>query len=350
MVHRLAGYLRTRGRAAAGRGGVLARDRPGVAARVASTASSGRRRRPGPACASSTSRRAPARRAWPRPPRTRSSAPTSSRSTPGRSTDLPAGHDERRRAAGLPGHGRHGRDARAGRRSGPRPTGRAGRARWSTRWRTRWPRPRSRRRRTTCATGARSGARARSAARAGRWSHDDRPSRCPPRRSPALVGQPPPDARAAARHRGAADPSLVVAGAGSGKTETMAARVVWLLANGVVEPDQVLGLTFTRKAAGELAERVRKRLRHARPRGGGRRASRSAGRRRAGARRARRPGPADDLHLQLVRGLAGRATTRCGSASTRPRACSARPPSGSWPARWSRRGATTSTPTRRRRP
>ncbi|WP_081680910.1 ATP-dependent DNA helicase [Cellulomonas sp. URHD0024] len=56
-------------------------------------------------------------------------------------------------------------------------------------------------------------------------------------------------------------PSLVVAGAGSGKTETMAARVVWLLANGVVQPDQVLGLTFTRKAAGELAERVRKRLR-----------------------------------------------------------------------------------------
>ncbi len=56
-------------------------------------------------------------------------------------------------------------------------------------------------------------------------------------------------------------PSLVVAGAGSGKTETMAARVVWLLANGIVAPDQVLGLTFTRKAAGELSDRVRKRLR-----------------------------------------------------------------------------------------
>ena len=37
--------------------------------------------------------------------------------------------------------------------------------------------------------------------------------------------------------------------------------MVWLLANGIVEPDQVLGLTFTRKAAGELAERVRRRLR-----------------------------------------------------------------------------------------
>lgn len=56
-------------------------------------------------------------------------------------------------------------------------------------------------------------------------------------------------------------PALVVAGAGSGKTETMAGRVVWLVANGLVEPQQVLGLTFTRKAAGELAERVRLRLR-----------------------------------------------------------------------------------------
>src|SRR5690348_14719338 len=56
------------------------------------------------------------------------------------------------------------------------------------------------------------------------------------------------------------DPLLVVAGAGSGKTETMAARVVWLVANGHVRPDQVLGLTFTRKAAGELAHRLRQRL------------------------------------------------------------------------------------------
>ncbi len=55
-------------------------------------------------------------------------------------------------------------------------------------------------------------------------------------------------------------PLLVVAGAGSGKTETMAARVVWLVANDYVRPEQVLGLTFTRKAAGELAGRVRLRL------------------------------------------------------------------------------------------
>jgi DNA helicase-2/ATP-dependent DNA helicase PcrA len=55
-------------------------------------------------------------------------------------------------------------------------------------------------------------------------------------------------------------PLLVVAGAGSGKTETMAARVVWLVANGLVRPDEVLGLTFTRKAAGELGERLAARL------------------------------------------------------------------------------------------
>ncbi|MGH3797996.1 MAG: ATP-dependent helicase, partial [Pseudonocardiaceae bacterium] len=56
-------------------------------------------------------------------------------------------------------------------------------------------------------------------------------------------------------------PTLVVAGAGSGKTETMAARVVWLVANGYVTPEGVLGLTFTRKAAQQLAQRVRMRLR-----------------------------------------------------------------------------------------
>lgn len=55
-------------------------------------------------------------------------------------------------------------------------------------------------------------------------------------------------------------PVLVVAGAGSGKTETMAARVVWLVVNGIVRRDEILGLTFTRKAAGELAERIERRL------------------------------------------------------------------------------------------
>jgi DNA helicase-2/ATP-dependent DNA helicase PcrA len=56
------------------------------------------------------------------------------------------------------------------------------------------------------------------------------------------------------------EPLAVIAGAGSGKSETMAARLVWLAANGLVQPERVLGLTFTRKAAAELATRVRTRL------------------------------------------------------------------------------------------
>lgn len=55
-------------------------------------------------------------------------------------------------------------------------------------------------------------------------------------------------------------PLVVIAGAGAGKTETMAARVVWLVANGFAGPGEVLGLTFTRKAAGQLLRRVRTRL------------------------------------------------------------------------------------------
>ncbi|HEX2321958.1 MAG TPA: ATP-dependent DNA helicase [Streptosporangiaceae bacterium] len=55
-------------------------------------------------------------------------------------------------------------------------------------------------------------------------------------------------------------PLAVIAGAGSGKSETMASRLVWLVANGYVRPERVLGLTFTRKAAAELARRVRARL------------------------------------------------------------------------------------------
>ncbi len=75
------------------------------------------------------------------------------------------------------------------------------------------------------------------------------------------LGLPTPTREQAAVIAAPAEPALVVAGAGAGKTETMAARVVWLVANGLVTPDRVLGLTFTRKAARQLAERVRARLR-----------------------------------------------------------------------------------------
>ncbi|MDX6244465.1 MAG: ATP-dependent helicase UvrD/PcrA, partial [Frankiales bacterium] len=52
-------------------------------------------------------------------------------------------------------------------------------------------------------------------------------------------------------------PQLVIAGAGSGKTMVMAARVVHAVAHFGLSPARILGLTFTNKASGELAERVR---------------------------------------------------------------------------------------------
>ena len=77
-----------------------------------------------------------------------------------------------------------------------------------------------------------------------------------------LLGQPYPPTEQQAAVIGAAPQGtfLVTAGAGAGKTETMAARVVWLVANGYVLPEQVLGLTFTKKAASELGQRIRTRL------------------------------------------------------------------------------------------
>ncbi len=53
------------------------------------------------------------------------------------------------------------------------------------------------------------------------------------------------------------EPGVVIAGAGSGKTELMSARVIFLVANGFVRPDEVLGLTFTTKATAELSHRIR---------------------------------------------------------------------------------------------
>lgn len=51
-------------------------------------------------------------------------------------------------------------------------------------------------------------------------------------------------------------PTLVIAGAGSGKTELMTVRIMYLVANGFATPEQILGLTFTKKAASELSARV----------------------------------------------------------------------------------------------
>ncbi len=60
--------------------------------------------------------------------------------------------------------------------------------------------------------------------------------------------------RAAVEHRG--DPLLIVAGAGTGKTKTLVARVVHLIHQGA-DPNRILLLTFTRRSASEMLQRVR---------------------------------------------------------------------------------------------
>jgi DNA helicase II / ATP-dependent DNA helicase PcrA len=75
-----------------------------------------------------------------------------------------------------------------------------------------------------------------------------------------LLGAAEPTAEQAAVIGAPLGPMAVIAGAGSGKSETMASRLVWLVANRLVRPERVLGLTFTRKAAAELGDRVRARL------------------------------------------------------------------------------------------
>ncbi|CRK51506.1 ATP-dependent DNA helicase [Rhodococcus sp. RD6.2] len=85
-------------------------------------------------------------------------------------------------------------------------------------------------------------------------------TRITPAELATALGQFPPTPEQAAVIAAPPGPTLVVAGAGAGKTETMAARVVWLVANELAHPDQVLGLTFTRKAAQQLTSRIRQRL------------------------------------------------------------------------------------------
>jgi len=59
------------------------------------------------------------------------------------------------------------------------------------------------------------------------------------------------------------EPGMIVAGAGTGKTTVMSARIIWLIMTKQVSPDRILGLTFTTKAAHELMTRVRKMLKPA---------------------------------------------------------------------------------------
>src|ERR1041385_719556 len=51
-------------------------------------------------------------------------------------------------------------------------------------------------------------------------------------------------------------PLLIIAGAGTGKTTVLTRRIVWLIEQGLAKPEEILALTFTEKAAGEMEDRV----------------------------------------------------------------------------------------------
>jgi Superfamily I DNA and RNA helicases len=76
----------------------------------------------------------------------------------------------------------------------------------------------------------------------------------PPSGLEALLGGLNPDQLRAVTH--GTGPLLVVAGAGTGKTQVITRRIAWLIATRRAKPSEILGLTFTDKAAEEMAVRV----------------------------------------------------------------------------------------------
>ena len=131
-------------------------------------------------------------------------------------------------------------------------------------------------------------------------------------------------------------PLVVIAGAGAGKTETMAARVVWLVANGFADPGQVLGLTFTRKAPPSCCAASAR---------GCRRLDR-----RGSEHRCRRHRAADGQHLPRVRRRSSARPRAAAARRARHPAAQRNGACGSWLFGLSATIPVISTPTRARQP
>ncbi len=82
----------------------------------------------------------------------------------------------------------------------------------------------------------------------------ERPGKSPPTGVDALLAGLNADQKRAVTHD--EGPLLVVAGAGTGKTQVVTRRIAWLIATGRAKPSEILALTFTDKAAEEMQARV----------------------------------------------------------------------------------------------